>query len=124
MGFESGAEGEEERAREGRGERREKGGEAATASAAAVELLTSIHHCVTKNELEREREREEREEAASYIQDVHFSLCCCEKSNASSRGELFQPRRSKGDDRCLDWDGSKAMINLERYWILWRTKKT
>ena len=80
MGFESGAEGEEERAREGRGERREKGGEAATASA-AVELLTSIHHCVTKNELERERE--EREEAASYIQDVHFSLCCCEKSNAS-----------------------------------------
>ena len=58
MGFESGAEGEEERAREGRGERREKGGEAATASAAAVELLTSIHHCVTKNELERERERE------------------------------------------------------------------
>ena len=48
-----GGKGEEERAREGRGR------EAATASAAA-ELLTSIHHCVTKNELERERERKGR----------------------------------------------------------------
>ena len=44
----------------GEARRGEKGGEAATASAAAVELLTSIHHCVTKNELERERERERK----------------------------------------------------------------
>ena len=66
------AEGEGKR-EQGRGEgRREKGGEAAT----AVELLTSIHHCVTKNELEREREREREGEAATYIQDVHSFQNC------------------------------------------------
>ena len=51
------AERREGKREQGRGEGRREGGEAATASAAAVELLTSIHHCVTKNELERERER-------------------------------------------------------------------
>ena len=45
------AERRERKREQGRGGegRREKGGEV------AVELLTSIHHCVTKNELERER---------------------------------------------------------------------
>ena len=128
MGFESGAEGEEERAREGRGERREKGGEAATASAAAVELLTSIHHCVTKNELERERERERGKGGGCLVHTgcpfLPMLLREIERLDRTepSRGELFQPSRSKGDDRCLDWDGSKAMINSERYWILWGTK--
>ena len=91
----------------GEARRGEKGGEAATASAAAVELLTSIHHCVTKNELERERE--EREEAASYIQDVHFSLCCCEKSNASIERSRAEVNFSNQVDRSATTDVSIGM---------------
>ena len=102
-GGEGGAEGDRGRGRERKREQG-RGREAATASAAAAaaELLTSIHHCVTKNELERERGK-----GGSYVQDVHFFLYC------ENRRAIVPPQRRDrtaaavvlGNLRCVECYG-------------------